>query len=54
MQLRSITVDVRLVPMLVPITTGIPLKSVTIVKLFITSSGIMVDIKTLSRTPAPR
>ena len=27
--------DVRLVPMFVPITTGIPLKSVTIVKLFI-------------------
>ena len=48
MRLRPITVDVRLVPMLVPITTGIPLKSVTIVKLFITSSGIMVDIKTLS------
>ena len=35
MQLSPITVDVRLVPMFVPITTGIPLKSVTIVKLFI-------------------
>ena len=45
MQLRSITVDVRLVPMLVPITTGIPLKSVTIVKLFISSSRIIFDIK---------
>ena len=33
MQLSPITVEVRLVPMLVPITTGIPLKSVT--KLFI-------------------
>ena len=37
--------DVRLVPMLVPITTGIPLKSVTIVKLFISSSRIIFDIK---------
>ena len=35
MRLRPITVDVRLVPMLVPITTGIPLKGVTIITIVV-------------------